>query len=212
MHSSLHITHFSPDAKKTEKQDIAKFVYLHVNMRARMLRKQYTTALFLIAIMVIMAHSIIPHHHHSDHICIELSFMAEQKHSNLDACEATACSGHTIPGYSHTENFHHQADAQGICHEANTPATENKHTGTSGCQLIEQLVFYPAPHQDALKCPICQPDNKTPNFVNNELMADYNQQLLSVNALPFRQRPYLLPYIHFVAGQCIGLRAPPAIS
>ena len=165
----------------------------------------------VLAMMIIMVHSIIPHHHHNDHICIELSFLAEKHQKNTEQYKGSDCCEHSVNNPTSSYGSHGSIDPF-ACQPANHAEHQTEHDATGNCQLIEHMVFYPAPQQETLKCPVCLLDNNIPHYFETIQAADYTLNLISGKPLPFRQHPYCPTYSQQVAGHCLGLRAPPAFS
>jgi hypothetical protein len=174
----------------------------------RLMRKKITVFVFLLAIITILAHQIIPHHHHNDHICFELSFLSEsnQVHGNHNLCVAS-CS----PDHRHDE------PESTTCHvefpaSFNDPCAKlpDQDHDTSGCCLLtEMLVYKPQSQREELICPV--------NYLKYQelpsvYLSDSEVQqgfVLYAAAWPFRQTPCTLHYSPQNAIQTPGLRAPP---
>lgn len=102
-----------------------------------MLRNLAYHTLSLLASLIILAHAVVPHHHHSDGVCFDFA----------------VCFNPQSPGHHHKHTDCCEHD-----HQPDQTQTENQqipsnHQSSDCCYLAEMLVFHPAPQRTELSCP-----------------------------------------------------------
>ena len=141
------------------------------------------------AILIILAHAIIPHHHHHDRVCF-----------NQHSCQVNQISPH-----EHT--FHEMAGECYHCHHDGYP-DESESSGC--CMLAETIIFHPGPQRQELTCPTFNvKDHSRSHFIIPGLTMPSGRVFTPGN-LPFRRKPFNTPIFLSIAVQTPGLRAPPS--
>jgi hypothetical protein len=176
------------------------------------------------AILIILAHSIIPHHHHHDRVCFdqhscEVNHDGSHEHSfhtmagdianhecHFQTVECNACNYSTKT----TKPDNNCIDQRPItcyhCHHDEFP-DENESSGC--CMLAETIIFHPGPQRQELTCPSFEiKDHSESQWVITGFVI-HDGQLFIPGNLPFRRKPLNSPFFLSIAIQTPGLRAPP---
>jgi hypothetical protein len=146
------------------------------------IKKAVSFSFLLLASMILLAHSLIPHHHHNQ-IPVALN-IANHEH-----------------GSDATHDHHHHDDAAPAEHNDNS----HGHEVIEDCLLEKAFVRIGSDRQafqtldfnfDLLPCLL-------------PLFSGYSISQITDNGLPFRQKPYLQSFHTDYISQSLGLRAPP---
>jgi hypothetical protein len=159
-----------------------------------MLRNLAYHTLTLLASLIILAHAVIPHHHHSDGVCFDFAVYVDPQypghhHNHADCCENDHHTDHT------------QEEKQQI---------PSNHQGSDCCYLAEMLVFHPAPQRTELSCPVY--DIQCNDYTSLPYLNTAKQ--LALGPLPanlrLRHKQVFTEHPMESAATIPGLRAPPA--
>ncbi len=188
--------------------------------------KRIASILFIFpAILIILAHAIIPHHHHHDKVCFkqhscqvhhnsphDYSFheMADGIASHECGHHPAACSDCTqCPAASEQNNtcdYNHPVTCNHCHHEGDPDGPESQ----GCCLLAETIIFHPGPQRQELTCPGFEIKGHSgfqwmiPGFIM------HTGQLFIPGNLPFRRKPVTTQSFSNIAVHTPGLRAPPS--
>lgn len=148
----------------------------------------------LLANIIMLAHTIVPHHHHNGFVVALLERNIKERsqdhHHAPSDHHSTSSDHHHAPGtHNHAPGTHH--------HESNSE--------TEKCALNE--VYTRSDNSPKFECyENC--DYKTSKiFVSPRGIDKFS--LVNEGGLPFRQKPYIESYYSKFSSGSIGLRAPP---
>lgn len=153
-----------------------------------MIRRIVSILLILPAIGIILAHAVIPHHHHEDQVCFD-----------IQNCHAT-----------HDCDSEHQSHGQNcyVPHNHNKNLPE-KSESSDCCSLKENLVFHPGQQRHELVCPTHEINYHQRLHVVVLAISIHTGKIVMSGMLPFRQKPLIIPHLSNIAAYTPGLRAPP---
>lgn len=141
----------------------------------------------LLANIIMLAHTIVPHHHHN-------GFVVALLERNIK--ERSQDHHHASSGHNHTPSDHHQ-----------TPSTHNHESNseTEKCALNE--VYTRSDNSPKFECYENCDYKTSKTFVSPRGIDKFS--LVNEGGLPFRQKPYIESYYSKFSSGSIGLRAPP---
>jgi hypothetical protein len=144
--------------------------------------KRLSSILFAsLASFMLLAHGIIPHHHHGDVVCFEVMHCHGCDKADHDACP----KDHGID---------HPVSNDGKC-----------------CILDHLVMFHPESFRHDLETASLPAEKDFPVFLQHGLLSQNPSRLFSLQNLPFRQHPPQNPYYLLCTGLNHGLRAPPSV-
>ena len=150
---------------------------LHKNKS--MFRRVVAISLMFLANIVLLAVTVVPHHHHGDMICFTVSH----------------CCGHE-----------HDTDCS---HNEHNPSHAHEHHGDAGCCNVEEWLLPNIEPNDKHSyfcyCVTC--DSGHDLFIS--IIPQFLEFSSQTECLPFRQAPFEETYISVYVSQTLGLRAPP---
>lgn len=141
----------------------------------------------LLANIIMLAHTIVPHHHHN-------GFVVALLERNIK--ERSQDHHHASSDHNHTPSDHHQA-----------PSTHNHESNseTEKCALNE--VYTRSDNSPKFECYENCDYKTSKTFVSPRGIDKFS--LVNEGGLPFRQKPYIESYYSKFSSGSIGLRAPP---
>jgi len=148
----------------------------------------------LLANIIMLAHTIVPHHHHNGFVVALLERSIKER--SQDHHHASSDHNHTPSGHNHTPSDHHQ-----------TPSTHNHESNseTEKCALNE--VYTRSDNSPKFECYENCDYKTSKTFVSPRGIDKFS--LVNEGGLPFRQKPYIESYYSKFSSGSIGLRAPP---
>jgi hypothetical protein len=145
------------------------------------MHKRLISILFAaLASLMLLAHGIIPHHHHGDAVCFEV----KHNHS-CEASEPEACSKD---------------------HDKELPVSPDGKC----CVLDHLVMFHPESSRHDLETASLPAEKDFPVFLLYGLLSQNAACLFSFHNLPFRQHPPDNSYHPILTSHSHGLRAPPS--
>ncbi len=177
------------------------------------------------AILIILAHTVIPHHHHDDRVCFKQhSCQVNHNSSHEHSFHEMAC------GISSHECAHHTATC-GDCIQGPTASEQNNtcdykrpvpcyhchhdddpdESESPGCCLLAKtIIFHPGPQRHELTCPsFTIKDHQSFQFIILAI-SNHDGHLTTPGVLLFRHKPFISPNNPGIAVHTPGLRAPPS--
>jgi len=143
--------------------------------------KRLTAILFAaLASIMLLAHGIIPHHHHGAAVCFEVMH-----------CHGCEKSGHEACPKDH--GMDQPVSTDGKC-----------------CVLDLLVMFHPENSRHDLETASLPAEKDFPVFLQHGLLSQNPSRLFSLHNLPFRQHPPENSYHPILTGHSPGLRAPPS--
>ncbi|MBW6496871.1 MAG: hypothetical protein K0B09_00650 [Bacteroidales bacterium] len=141
------------------------------------------TAIFFAALASIMllAHSVVPHHHHGDAVCFELNHHHSCEISDQETCPED--------------------------HNKELPAS----TDGKCCVLDHLVMFHPESSRHDLETASLPAEKGFPVFLQDGLIAQNPDGIFSIPSLSFRQHPPQNTIHLQCTGHSHGLRAPPSV-
>lgn len=148
------------------------------------MKKVIALPLLLLANLVILAHAIVPHHHHDKIVVSICDFLSIE-----DALE-------------HTHSDHHHGQEKGHEHTGHDLGEE--------C-LLNELYIRASSNQNLSASHSGDFDLSNSHLDFPLYFCEFNQQidLTDYGELPFRQKPYVYSYHTYYITHSLGLRAPP---
>ena len=155
----------------------------------------------LLANIIMLAHTIVPHHHHNGFVVALLERSIKERsqdhhHASSDRNHTPSDHNHTSSDHNHTPSDHHQA-----------PSTHNHESNseTEKCALNE--VYTRSDNSPKFECYENCDYKTSKTFVSPRGIDKFS--LVNEGGLPFRQKPYIESYYSKFSSGSIGLRAPP---
>jgi hypothetical protein len=177
------------------------------------------------AILIILAHSIIPHHHHHDRVCFnQHSFEVNHGSSNehklhtmaggitnhechFQTVDCNACT-YSTKATKQFNNCNYQRPIP--CYHCHHDGYPDESESSECCMLAETIIFHPGPQRQELTCPNFEiKDHSGPYFIITGLLMPAGH-IFTPGNLPFRRKPCNTPPFLAIAVQTPGLRAPPS--
>lgn len=152
-----------------------------------MLKRIVSILLIIPAVCIILAHAVIPHHHHNDQVCFD-----------VQNCHET----HACPSEQHAHDLN-----CGIPYNEDLPKESES---SDCCFLQENLVFHPGPQRLELTCPSLKVNYYQGIQFVVLTIALHTGQIHLPDMLPFRQKPFITTHSAKFAASTPGLRAPPS--
>ncbi|MDT8394303.1 MAG: DUF6769 family protein [Bacteroidales bacterium] len=144
------------------------------------MKKAFAIFLMMGAILILLAHAVIPHHHHNDIACFALPTAGDHDHQ----CE------HHDAGHQHRHS-------------------DGQDTDTESCSLNDLLVIIPDSYrQEMLLAGFSQATLSNALISASSVLTD-DPEVKNFDCSPFRQKPYLQFSYTASINACSGLRAPP---
>ena len=135
----------------------------------------------LLANVMLLAHSVIPHHHHGDVVCFEVGHCTVCETAHVDDCDAN--------------------------HSSDSPVV----TDENCCALDHMVMFHPDGLRHDLEDAGHPAEMDFQQDFFAALIQGYFDFSQFAGNLPFRQHPPAPAYHHACLGQGPGLRAPPLV-
>ncbi|MDR2804571.1 MAG: hypothetical protein LBB85_02865 [Dysgonamonadaceae bacterium] len=145
------------------------------------MKRAFGISFLLLANIIILAHSAIPHHHHN----------------GMPVAHATTHHEHDDAGHDH----HHHDTEQPVKHDGNS----HRHNMAEDC-LLRKVYVKASNDERAFRF---MDNDFAPFFCLFVLHTTYSIPKITDYGLPFRQKPYLISCLTEYISQSLGLRAPP---
>lgn len=190
-----------------------------------MLKRIAYILLLFPAILIILAHAIIPHHQHHDRVCFnqehcQVNQISSYEHSSQEAAIGVAnhechsktsdCRGCRHSTQTTTQDIACDYQRPIPCYHCHHDGYPDESESPGCCLLAKTIIFHPGPQRHELVCPTFTiKDHQSFQFIILAI-SNHDGQLTTPGVLLFRHKPFISPNNPGIAVHTPGLRAPPS--